>query len=545
MADKTSTPDPTHDRTAAMPVRGSGLSDTSFSGKPAADRFAEGNQLGEFKLVRRLGQGGMASVWLAEQTSLHREVALKLLQPDLMADDTYVKRFQTEAKAAAGLNHPNIVQVYVIGEAEGQHFIAQEFVQGQTLKAYLQKKGAMDLNLGLHVMRQVAGALQTAGDRGIVHRDIKPENIMLTKKGEAKVADFGLAQLSVNGEKLNLTQEGVTMGTPLYMSPEQVNGKKLDGRSDLYSFGVTCYHMFGGRPPFQGESAIAVAVQHLQDQPRPLRELRPDLPQPVCDLIERLMAKRPEDRYPDAGTALEDIRKLIKAAKDNGRVDQVKLAELGEAAAPTTFAGKRPILSLSLLCLLAAGLSAAAGWAMRPKDPLLTPAAADPLIKPLPSAKEQFLFGMFHQPSEDSWLAVIQHSDKEPGSEEWKARAHEQLALMYLRDKDRWADARKELAALRAVNDPSRDRFAAKADAGEFVLTAYQGDAERARTMFEANRRKWVEQGILPSGNAPPPAGGSWRRLVEDAARHVMEKLRPPEGAATQQPPGRVPQGDQ
>lgn len=524
MADKPSTPDPVHDQTAAMPRR-AGVSDTSFSGRPLADRFAEGDQLSEFKLVRRLGQGGMASVWLAEQTSLHREVALKLLRPDLMADDTYVKRFQTEAKAAAGLNHPNIVQVYVIGEAEGQHFIAQEYVQGQTLKSYLQKKGAVEINLGLHIMRQVASALQTAGERGIVHRDIKPENIMLTKKGEAKVADFGLAQLSVNGEKLNLTQEGVTMGTPLYMSPEQVNGKKLDARSDLYSFGVTCYHMFGGRPPFQGETAIAVAVQHLQDQPKPLRELRPDLPQPVCDLIERLMAKRPEDRYPDAATVLEDIRKLIRAAKDDGRVDQVKLVELGEVASPQTFAGRHPVVALSLLCLLAGGLSAAAGWAMRPSDPRLIPAPPERQVAPQGSAREQFLHAMFHGQSEAGFRAVVRFPDNSPGSEEWKARAHEQLLFIYLREPDRRADAEQEIRQLRTLRIPTSDQYAAKAAAAEAILAALSGDAERVSQLYATERGRWEKYGLLPGSGAPmSEGGGTWRRMLAEAARMVREQ---------------------
>lgn len=535
MAAHPSSPEPEHELTSAMPDDGD--VDATSSSRPRADGYSEGDQLGEFKLVRRLGQGGMASVWLAEQTSLHRNVALKLLRPDLMADETYVKRFQTEAKAAAGLNHPNIVQVYVIGEAGGQHFIAQEFVQGQTLKSYLQKKGAVDLTLGLHIMRQVAGALQTAGERGIVHRDIKPENIMLTKKGEAKVADFGLAQLSINGEKLNLTQEGVTMGTPLYMSPEQVNGKKLDARSDLYSLGVTCYHMFGGRPPFQGETAIAVAVQHLQNQPRPLRELRPDLPQPVCDLVERMMAKQPEERYPNAATVLEDVRKLIKAAKDNGRLDQVKLAELGAASAPQTFAARRPVLTLALLCLLAGGLSAGAGWAMRPPNPLTAKAGPEQNlgakfgVAQAATAQEQFLRALFSvQPSEDDWLAVVQHPDNSTGSDEWKARAQEQLAFRYLRDRDRREDATRVLNTLKGVTGPASEQFAAKARAGEAILATYQGDFPKAREILSKGREQFQRYGLLPGPEAPTPeSGGTWRRLLMDVERMLNQPDGPPQ----------------
>jgi serine/threonine-protein kinase len=485
--------------------------------------------LGEFKLLRRLGKGGMATVWLAEQTSLHRQVALKLLRSDLMADQTYVKRFQTEAKAAAGLNHPNIVQVYVIGEADGQHFIAQEYVHGSTLKSFLRKRGAVDLQLGLHIMRQVASALQTAGEQGIVHRDIKPENIMLTKKGEAKVADFGLAQLTLGGEKLNLTQEGVTMGTPLYMSPEQVQGKKLDVRSDLYSFGVTCYHMFAGRPPFQGESAVAVAVQHLQDEPRPLREFRPDLPQPLCDLIHRMMAKRPEDRYPDAATVLEDVRKLIKALRETGRLDQVKLIDLEVEKRPRTFAARHPWATLTLLCLLAAAASAGIGWSLRMPDPRLAAAATEDFGVPRkPTAREQFLEAMFRPPSEDAWLAVIRYHDHTPGAEEWVARAHEQLFFLYLRDKTRWGDAKRELDALKAVTGAASPVYAAKARAGEFVLAVYRRDFDSAEIIFRSSRAEFERFGLIPGPGTGRPNGSSlnappsgWTRLILQA-RELM-----------------------
>lgn len=517
--------------TAAMPGTSPTIKDASGAVRAPIDGWREGQLLGEFKLLRRLGQGGMASVWLAEQTSLHRNVALKLLRPDLMADETYVKRFQTEAKAAAGLNHPNIVQVYIIGEAEGQHFIAQEYVQGNTLKSFVQKKGPVDLQLGLHLMRQVAGALQAAGERGIVHRDIKPENIMLTRKGEAKVADFGLAQLTHGTEKLNLTQEGVTMGTPLYMSPEQVNGKKLDARSDIYSFGVTCYHMFAGRPPFLGETAVSVAVQHLQDEPRPLKELRPDLPQTVCDLIHRMMAKLPDQRYPDAATVLEDVRKLIKALKESSRLDQVKLAELEPASRTSgTFAARHPVLTLSLLCLLAGGLSAGLGWWKRPVDPLREQAKEDFGVPQRATAREQFLQAMFDGNNEDAWLAVIHyHEDTKSSNEEWIAnqewiaRTHEQLALLYLRDKDRRADAQRELEALKKVGGPTQEAYFAKACAGEAALAIYQKDYVRGRQMLEKSRKLFEKYQLWPEGADAGRLPSPWRRLLSDALAQVRE----------------------
>ena len=193
--------------------------------------------LGEFKLLRRLGRGGMAEVYLAEQTSLSRFVAVKVLLREMVdeADGVPLKRFEQEARTAGSINHPNIVQVYTIGEEDGLHYIVQEFVEGLNLSEHIKRNGPPDVVRGLDLMEQIAKAMKVASEAGIVHRDIKPENIMVTRDGTAKVADFGLAQLSQKQEALNLTQQGTTMGTPLYMSPEQINGEKLDNRSDLYS----------------------------------------------------------------------------------------------------------------------------------------------------------------------------------------------------------------------------------------------------------------------------------------------------------------------
>ena len=212
----------------------------------------------------------MAEVYLAEQERLKRRVAVKILRPELAGDRVYLQRFQLEAQAAASLVHANIVQIYEVGCVDQLHYIAQEYVQGQNLRDYVARHGPPDLPHALSIMRQVAAALAKAAEQGVVHRDIKPENIMLTASGEVKVADFGLARLTREGAANDLTQIGITLGTPLYMSPEQVEGKPLDPRSDIYSLGVTCYHMLAGVPPFAGETALGVAVQHLKTRPQPL-----------------------------------------------------------------------------------------------------------------------------------------------------------------------------------------------------------------------------------------------------------------------------------
>jgi serine/threonine-protein kinase len=278
---------------------------------PVAQSELSGRQLGGYRLLRRLGRGAMAEVYLAEQVSLRRHVALKVLKANLAVQESYVKRFRLEAQAAASLVHPNIVQIYEVGCAGGLHFIAQEYIQGMNLHELLIRRGAPDLQLALTIMRQTAAALAKAAERGIVHRDIKPENIMLSNHGEVKVADFGLARLS--NHETRLTQEGYTLGTPLYMSPEQVEGKPLDTRSDIYSLGVTCYHMLAGQPPFRGDTALNVAVQHLKGETDSLADLRPDLPPALCRLVHTMFAKQPADRYANAQEILRELRSIAAA----------------------------------------------------------------------------------------------------------------------------------------------------------------------------------------------------------------------------------------
>ena len=294
--------------------------------------------LGEFRMQKHLGSGGMADVYLAEQTSLQRMVAVKVMKRQLMATsgDVMLARFKQEAMMAAGLNHPSIVQVYTIGEEDGLHFIAQELVKGKDLASILKAKKVPDLGSSLLVIRQVASALKASGQAGIVHRDIKPENILVTRTGEVKVADFGLAQLHDNSDGGSLTREGMTLGTPLYMSPEQVGGHELDQRSDVYSFGVTCYQLLCGETPFVGTSPMAIAVQHLNTVPPPLKQKNPDLPDVMCRMVHRMMAKDKDLRYQSAGDVASDLKVLINAYKQKQNLDVVKLPILEKLDAKAT-----------------------------------------------------------------------------------------------------------------------------------------------------------------------------------------------------------------
>ena len=482
----------------------SGKTDTPAS---SGVRREVGMKLGEFNLLRRLGKGGMAEVWLAEQTSLHRNVALKLLRSDMMEDETYVKRFEREARAAAGLNHPNIVQVYTVGVEDGQHFIAQEYVHGQTLKEVLKKRGPLDANLVIRVMKQVASALHTASERGIVHRDIKPENIMLTSKGECKVADFGLAQLQ-GGERLNLTQEGVTMGTPLYMSPEQVSGQKIDHRSDIYSFGVTCYNVLAGKPPYQGDNAVTVAFKHLHEAPEPIQDIRSDLPLTLCAIVERMMAKEPADRYQSHQAILNDIRKLSKARK-TGEPDNVTLSKIDR----TSFPVRRPAIVLPLLCLVTALIASGMGWTLRTGVPPRNPETGYTSIPVRESAREQYIHAMWQINDEDAFKAVIQRF-KHPSDKVWVQRAYEQLVLLYLKDRRRREDARKTLGDLDSFrnDDPKFHSEARIGQAYLYVTDDGAGGVQSAKTILQKDATDFERY-----------LSGSWQQLEQDVRNLVAE----------------------
>jgi len=274
-----------------------------------------------FSILHRLGVGGMSEVYLAFQESLHRHVALKVMRADFVGSNDHEQRFLQEARAVASLIHPNIVQVYDVGKFESIHYIAQEYVPGSNLFSYVQRRGALPLAEAVSILWQTTAALQKAASIGLVHRDIKPDNLLLTPDGEVKVADFGLAR--ARGQSLNLTAVGVTLGSPLYMSPEQIQGLSVDSRSDLYSLGATAYHMLTGRPPFSGETALALAMQHLQAEPTTLEKIRPDLPIALVNIVRRLMAKNPDERFASAvelARALKEVVDVSLAGQANQMV---------------------------------------------------------------------------------------------------------------------------------------------------------------------------------------------------------------------------------
>src|SRR5262245_26318437 len=278
-----------------------------------------GRELANYRIVSLLGKGGMGEVYLAEDKRLRRKVALKLLPAQFTNDAERVRRFEREAKAASATNHPNILTIYEIGQAEGLRFIATEFVDGVTLRQSLQSD-RMNIAESLSVAIQVAGALSAAHEAGIIHRDIKPENVMVRRDGIVKVLDFGLAKLTETNLPVmdseaatlqrNSTDSGVVMGTPRYMSPEQVRGEKVDARTDIFSLGVTLYEMLTGRAPFTGATAGDCLAAILKDDPPELTELNGKVTPQLGHLVRRCLDKQPERRFHsahDLGYALEAL----------------------------------------------------------------------------------------------------------------------------------------------------------------------------------------------------------------------------------------------
>ncbi|MCE2525539.1 MAG: PASTA domain-containing protein [Acidimicrobiia bacterium] len=273
---------------------------------------------GRYELLRRLAQGGMATVYLARDRQLDRHVALKMLHPQFAADPTFAERLRREAHAAAGLSHPNIVGVYDWGRQGERYFIVMEYVSGHSLAEIIAARGALDPKAAAAVAFEVAAALAFAHRDGIVHRDVKPQNVLLSSDGHVKVTDFGIATMMGAGSSAGLTETGTVVGTASYLSPEQARGEPTDARSDLYSLGVVLYEMLAGRPPFRGDTPVAVAYQHVQDPPRALSRLGVDVPRPLENITMRLLAKDPEDRYSRA----EDLREHLQIMRERLEQDE-------------------------------------------------------------------------------------------------------------------------------------------------------------------------------------------------------------------------------
>jgi serine/threonine-protein kinase len=467
-----------------------------------------GKKLKDFYVLRRLGRGAMAEVFLAQQVSLGRQVALKVLNPDLARDPNYVRRFHHEARAAAALVHAGIVQIYEVGQDDGVHFLAQEYVAGRNLGEVIRSHGSLEPPLVLDILRQVAAALVKASSEGIVHRDIKPENIMLAANGEVKVADFGLARVQGDGGA-NLTQIGVTMGTPLYMSPEQIEGRQIDSRSDIYSLGVSAYHMLAGEPPFTGDSPLNVAVQHLNQSAPSLALRQPNLPQPLVNAVSRMMAKKPAERFSDPSDLLDELNSIVAQGIEQGwavkprdsalgdilnaadmralatsRLDELmKTAALAQQTAPSRY-----WLPALLGCLL---LGIAGAAILRPHH-LLAQAESGPA--PSADVRGQLYHAKLVD-TEAAWLAVVKYFPD--AGEYYHHLARQGLVQHYL---SRSADYEKSLAYSQDLANASQPGFQAFGIAGLVVAHTHMGDDVSA---YDANARLSPEMRASLEQSAP------------------------------------------
>jgi eukaryotic-like serine/threonine-protein kinase len=498
--------------------------DSPDNGDWTAARDLTGVTLGDFKIEKLLGRGGMGEVYLATQLSLGRPVALKVLLSNFASNPTYLGRLRSEAMAVAKLNHPNIVHVYTFGCVDQINFIAMEYVQGTNLREYIIKKGALDLPLAFSIMRQTGQAIGAAGEVGLVHRDVKPENILMTKKGRAKVADFGLCR-DQDSNQVHLTKDGVTMGTPLYMSPEQAQGHPTDHRGDLYSLGVTFYHMLAGVPPFHAETALALALKQVRELPRSMLIHRPDLPTELDRLVLKLMEKNPADRYQSAALMLADLTKIRDslqigataslldantggptAKSDNSRTapsgsgetvktgPRPRTADTPAATSTGIAAPVRAALSrlspgvIIVTCTACLILGAIPGYIARNPDVQAVAADATTVLPALrleprwntiprhSAPEDQFRYALLQAPTDDwapAFLAVVGYF---PHSQELVSKAYTQLARIWYRRGDLGALATLE-AELSAWKD-AKKRDQDLVDAVRIAIKLKKGDFE-------------------------------------------------------------------
>ena len=282
-----------------------------------------GKTLGPYRILEKIGRGGMAAVYKAYQPSLDRNVAVKVLPALLAEEPSFTQRFRREARAVGKLKHPHILAVYDFGQEEDLSYIAMPLVETGTLKGIMGKP--MRLERIANLINQVAEALDHAHEKGIVHRDVKPSNVLLERGDWALLTDFGVARMVESVQRLTAT--GVGVGTPAYMSPEQGQGKKVDLRSDVYSLGVVLYEMLTGRVPFEAETPLAVVWKHVND-PLPLpRLINPKIPEEVERVVLKAMAKKPDDRYKTAGALAQTLKTAVREAKDE-RLEPVSLGDM-------------------------------------------------------------------------------------------------------------------------------------------------------------------------------------------------------------------------
>jgi eukaryotic-like serine/threonine-protein kinase len=282
-------------------------------------------EISGYSIEKSIGEGGMGVVYKARQVSMDRVVALKVLSEKFSSNTEFIDRFIREARSAGRLNHPNVIHVHDVSKTAGRYFFSMEFIDGPTIKKLLKDKGVLPPKQSLEIVTQAARALEFAHENGIVHRDVKPDNIMLTSEGVVKLGDLGIAKSFDDGGREEDAQRNRVFGTPHYMSPEQALGKAIDRRADVYSLGATFYHMLTGKTPFSGKSVPDILKAHVQDSLEPIQHLNDKVPEQICFVVERMMAKTPDKRYENMTRLLEDLEKAIDA--DDAEIKRIPPGE--------------------------------------------------------------------------------------------------------------------------------------------------------------------------------------------------------------------------
>ena len=280
-----------------------------------------------YQIIKSIGEGGMANVYLAYDTILDRSVAVKVLRGDLATDEKFVRRFQREALSASSLSHPNIVEVYDVGEDNGNYFIVMEYIEGRHLKELIKKRGKLTLSEAIDIMSQVCDGIATAHDSYIIHRDIKPQNIMILDSGLVKITDFGIA-MALNSTQL--TQTNSVMGSVHYLPPEQASGNGSTLQSDIYSMGILFYELLTGELPFRGENAVEIALKQLKESLPDIKEKVPEIPNSIVNILKRATAKNPKNRYEDAREMLADIKTAMDENRANEQIIEYQYPEFDE-----------------------------------------------------------------------------------------------------------------------------------------------------------------------------------------------------------------------
>src|SRR5712692_702591 len=283
---------------------------------------------GRYKILRKLGAGGMANVYLAEDQELGRRVAIKILDDRHAADEQFVERFRREAKNAAALSHQNIVSIYDRGEAEGTYYIAMEYLDGRSLKELIITRGPAPISIAIDYARQILAGLRFAHRHGIVHRDIKPHNVIVDAEGRAKVTDFGIARAGAS----QMTEAGSIIGTAQYLSPEQARGTQVDQTSDLYSLGIVLYELLTGTVPFTGDTPVEIAMKHLSAVPERPSAMRPEVPHDLDMIVLRALAKDPADRYQSAEEMDADLERVGRGLRVSPETQEAATTVLRGAA---------------------------------------------------------------------------------------------------------------------------------------------------------------------------------------------------------------------